>query len=67
VLAMDFLPSSLLLVPRSAIGTAQRNYVRGIDESGEDYLYPQAWFVPLQLPASVGSALLESLFGEVAA
>jgi len=30
----------------------QRNYMRVIDESGEDYLYPRAWFVPVAVPAS---------------
>lgn len=32
---------------------AMRQYVRVIDESGEDYLYPQSWFVPVSVPASV--------------
>ncbi len=30
---------------------AQRQYVRVIDESGEDYLYPAKWFVAVDLPA----------------
>src|ERR1700682_143788 len=25
---------------------AKHSYIRVVDESGEDYLYPQAWFVP---------------------
>jgi hypothetical protein len=29
---------------------ASRNYVRVVDESGEDYLYPQAWFIPVFVP-----------------
>ncbi len=37
----------------------KRNYVRVIDEEGEDYLYPKAWFLPLDLPHSVEEALLE--------
>ncbi len=24
--------------------------LRVVDESGEDYLYPRAWFVPVELP-----------------
>ena len=28
-------------------------YVRVVDESGEDYLYPAAYFVPVSLPAAV--------------
>ncbi|MBI2071521.1 MAG: hypothetical protein HYT81_00560 [Gemmatimonadetes bacterium] len=27
--------------------------LRVIDESAEDYVYPQAWFAPVQLPADV--------------
>ena len=27
--------------------------IRVIDESGEDYLYPTSYFVPVDLPASV--------------
>jgi hypothetical protein len=27
--------------------------LRIIDESGEDYLYPEAWFVAVRVPASV--------------
>jgi len=33
--------------------TANRDgYVRVVDESGEDYLYPAAYFVPVRLPAA---------------
>jgi hypothetical protein len=31
--------------------------VRVIDESGEDYLYPASFFIPIQLPAPVERAL----------
>ncbi len=31
--------------------------VRIIDESGEDYLYPEKFFLPLDLPRSLESAL----------
>jgi hypothetical protein len=27
-------------------------WVRVIDESGEDYLYPRSWFIPIQLEKS---------------
>ena len=33
-------------------------YIRIIDESGEDYLYPKKWFVPVDLPEAVEEALL---------
>lgn len=28
----------------------QRGFLRVIDESGEDYLYPRDYFVPIELP-----------------
>ena len=31
--------------------------IRVIDESGEDYLYPEEYFVPVQLPQSVERAV----------
>jgi len=31
--------------------------IRVIDESGEDYLYPQDFFVPVQLPQAVERAV----------
>jgi len=31
--------------------------VRVIDESGEDYVYPTAWFVPIEIPSKVKRAL----------
>lgn len=35
-------------------------YIRVIDESGEDYLYPQDYFVPIDLPHAVQKALLSA-------
>ncbi len=32
---------------------SKHNQVRVIDESGEDYLYPQDYFVPVRLPQTV--------------
>ncbi|HIQ22508.1 MAG TPA: hypothetical protein EYH34_14890 [Planctomycetes bacterium] len=34
--------------------------VRVIDESGEDYLYPAEWFVPIELPPEVERSLLQT-------
>lgn len=31
--------------------------VRVIDESGEDYLYPREWFLPIQLPHNIEEAI----------
>jgi hypothetical protein len=40
--------------------SAGDGYVRVIDESGEDYLYPQDYFVPIELPQAVQKALLSA-------
>jgi hypothetical protein len=32
---------------------AERQLIRVIDESGEDYLYPADYFVPIELPQGV--------------
>lgn len=37
---------------------ATHGYLRVIDESGEDYLYPENWFAPIELPQAVEEALL---------
>jgi hypothetical protein len=37
----------------------RRNYIRVIDESGEDYLYPKSWFVAVSVPESVEQLLHE--------
>jgi hypothetical protein len=36
---------------------AKLRQVRVIDESGEDYLYPQDYFVPVQVPQSAERAV----------
>lgn len=36
---------------------AKDRYVRIIDESGEDYLYPANYFIPLELPREAERAL----------
>jgi hypothetical protein len=57
----DGYPASLLVrrlyvhVPDRA--AAARGLVRVIDESGEDYLYPTALFVPMALPRPVSRAI----------
>jgi hypothetical protein len=42
-----------VLPDRAASGTG---YVRVIDESGEDYLYPASFFVPVEVPHKVKRA-----------
>ncbi|MBI4322110.1 MAG: hypothetical protein HY675_26765 [Chloroflexi bacterium] len=34
--------------------------VRIIDESGQDYLYPADWFVPVKLPRAVQDSILRA-------
>ncbi len=36
---------------------AVHHMIRIIDESGEDYLYPEAYFLPLDLPPPIRVAL----------
>jgi len=36
---------------------AKEGYLRIIDESGEDYLYPQSYFILVELPREVQDAL----------
>ena len=36
---------------------AANNYIRVIDETGEDYLYPKKYFVSIELPPEVAKAL----------
>ncbi|MDQ1638337.1 MAG: hypothetical protein QOF62_1676 [Pyrinomonadaceae bacterium] len=46
------------LLPDEA--AAQDGYVRVIDESGQDYVYPQDYFVPIELPQAAEKALLSA-------
>ena len=39
---------------------AQENYLRVIDESGEDYLYPADYFFVIELPQQVERAIKRS-------
>ena len=40
---------------------ASEGDLRIIDESGEDYLYPAEWFVPIKLPLKVKTSVLKPL------
>jgi len=42
---------------------ARYHCLRVIDESGEDYLYPRDYFVPIDLPKAVEKALLLAMEG----
>lgn len=39
---------------------AAEGHIRVIDESGEDYLYPQDYFVLIELPQAAQKALLSA-------
>lgn len=53
----DDYPASLelrkiyLVVPDTH--AAKHHYIRIVDESGEDYLYPADYFIPIELPKDV--------------
>ncbi len=38
-------------------GAAKHGLIRVIDESGEDYLYPVEFFVPIEIPKAAHDAL----------
>ena len=40
--------------------SAQKGLLRVIDESGEDYLYPESMFVEASLPAAIRRAVLHA-------
>ena len=39
---------------------AKSNHVRVVDNEGEDYLYPESYFLFIDLPSEVKRAVLES-------
>jgi hypothetical protein len=39
-------------------GAMREGFVRVIDESGEDYLYPAEYFVPVRLPVVIARTFL---------
>ncbi len=39
---------------------SKHGQMRVIDESGEDHLYPQEYFIPIKLPQAALSAVLRS-------
>ena len=40
---------------------AKHRQIRVIDESGEDYLYPQNFFAPIELPRPIRRAVLAAV------
>jgi hypothetical protein len=43
---------------------AKLHQIRVIDESGEDYLYPEEYFVPVQVPHSAEKAVRRTAGGK---
>lgn len=39
---------------------AKLGQIRVIDESGEDYIYPEDYFIPVQLPHTAKRAVLQA-------
>ena len=46
------------VVPEAS--AAARGYARAVDESGEDYLYPEEYFVPIELSQAAASAFAQA-------
>ena len=40
---------------------AKHGLIRVIDESGEDYLYPQSFFAPIELPQTLRRAVIAAV------
>jgi hypothetical protein len=49
-----------IYVSLSDVRAEKLGQIRVIDESGEDYLYPQEYFVAIALPQSIKKAVLEA-------
>src|SRR5262245_58226234 len=62
----DLLPQKIYRVIVDKKGD-RLGYIRVIDESGEDYLYPASWFVPIHLEKTSERRLAKALRSNVAA
>jgi hypothetical protein len=40
---------------------AKHRQIRVVDESGEDYLYPEGYFIPVPLPQAAERAVLRAI------
>jgi hypothetical protein len=41
---------------------AKHGLIRVVDESGEDYLYPESFFAPIKLPQPIRRAVLAAVY-----
>lgn len=44
----------------SDVKASRHGQVRVVDESGEDYLYPEEYFVPIKLPQAAERAVFQT-------
>lgn len=56
--ACDDLELRKIYEVRQDLRAARDGYLRIIDESGEDYLYPESYFVLVELPREAQQALV---------
>ena len=57
----DFSAADLIIGKCYSVLAHEDDWLRIIDESGEDYLYPSAWFVPVSLSREAVARLQHSL------
>ena len=57
----DFSAEDLLLGKCYEVLATEGDWLRIVDESGEDYLYPAEWFVPVVLSQEAAARLKQSL------
>lgn len=57
----DFSAEDLLLGKCYEVLAIEGDWLRIVDESGEDYLYPAEWFVPVSLSQETAARLKQSL------
>ncbi|MFZ1642407.1 MAG: hypothetical protein WAV07_13465 [Candidatus Contendobacter sp.] len=57
----DFSADDLLLSKCYEVLATEGDWIRIVDESGEDYLYPAEWFVPVALSQEAAARLKKSL------
>jgi hypothetical protein len=57
----DFSAADLIVGKCYAVLAHEEDWLRIVDESGEDYLYPAAWFVPVILAPEAAARLRHRL------
>jgi hypothetical protein len=57
----DFSAADLIVGKCYAVLAHEDDWLRIVDESGEDYLYPAAWFVPVALSPEAAARLRQGL------